>query len=160
MVHAAVNAPDAWTDIAERSPPDPFSTPQRTPLGGARPAVELSDDITPAKFSRRSVQSHNPSVDSRRSVYEGGTPQRVVPQSVASAATPTSAVQSTPVVAVRQIAEGEEIMWNYGSSFANGFDADTVLSTSSGQPSFEDDIDNSEDESGSRILSADPLASA
>ena len=323
MIHAAANAPDAGDASAQRSPPaqvpDPFSTPQRTPLGAVRP-VEPSDDSTPAEFSRLSVQGHDPSVDSRQSVYEGGTPQRLVAQSVASTASPTSAVQSTPVAAqpespltvdpprqdghfdyryainvtpvneggdmdpaglavrrsvywgmsdgeivdnvgdalvalvpiapgtriatfrgvvitrqqahdipegennylisllddmvldcmenararpprclaslanqadslydqvalrflnydnnnayvvwirldgamhatlyaVRQIAEGEEIMWNYGSSFANGFDSDTVLSTSSGEPSFED----SEDESGSCILSADPLASA
>ena len=62
-------------------------------------------------------------------------------------------VMEATLYAVRQIEEGEEIMWSYGPSFQYGFDASTVYSTSSEEPD-----DNSS--GGSRALSPDPLASS
>jgi hypothetical protein len=63
-------------------------------------------------------------------------------------------VMVATLYAVKQIVEGDEIMWAYGPSFAYGFDASTVYSTSSSEPSFDSDSTTS------RVLSPDPLASA
>jgi hypothetical protein len=67
-------------------------------------------------------------------------------------------VMVATLYAVRRIVEGEEIMWSYGPSFAYGFDASTVYSTSSSEPSFGSDSTTSR--ATSRALSPDPLASA